>query len=58
MKSPKDEKDLSEESDGSDSAPSCDNFDEQELEKNLIAALDLKEGEANPFERPIIEETE
>ena len=32
------------------------NFDQKELELNLNAALDLKEGETNPFEKPIIEE--
>ena len=35
----------------SDSEPSVDNFNCQELNENLGAALDLKEGEANPFGR-------
>ena len=39
-----------EEDGGSDSEPSVDNFDCRELEDNLCAALDLKEGEVNPFE--------
>ena len=39
-----------EEDGGSDSEPSVDNFDCRELEDNLCAALDLQEGEVNPFE--------
>ena len=34
---------------GSDSEPSVDNFDCRELEDNLYAALELQEGELNPF---------
>ncbi len=41
-----------EESIGSDSEPSIDNFDQQELQENLCEALDLQEGDPNPFERP------
>lgn len=37
------------EEDGSDSEPSVDNYDGQELGEFLGAALDLQEGEANPF---------
>ena len=36
---------------GSDSEPSVDNFDQTELKEMLEAALDLKEGEVDPFER-------
>lgn len=37
------------EEDGSDSEPSVDNYDGQELGEFLGAALDLQEGETNPF---------
>ena len=47
----------SDEEDGSDSEPSVDNYEQDELEDNLQAALDPhEEGEANPFERPFEEE--
>jgi len=46
-------KEETEEDDGSDSEPSVDNFELQELEQNLCAALDLEEGELNPFERQV-----
>ena len=45
-----------EKDDGSDSEPSCDNFDQTELEENLRAALDddeeINEGCHSPFMRP------
>ena len=44
---------LSEE-EGSDSEPSVDNYNQKELGEFLGAALDLKEGEANPFDEPEI----
>ena len=37
---------------GSDSEPSVDNFDQTELKEMLGAALDVKEGEKDPFEKP------
>ena len=37
------------EEDGSDSEPSVDNFDQAELKDMLVAALDLEEGEPDPF---------
>ena len=40
---------LSEE-EGSDSEPSVDNYNQRELGEFLGAALDLKEGDVNPFE--------
>ena len=40
---------LSEE-EGSDSEPSVDNYNQKELGEFLGAALDLKEGDVNPFE--------
>ena len=47
---------LTEEDGGSDSEPSCDNFDQLELEENLAAALEADEEmtqeENNPFKRP------
>ena len=46
---------LSEE-EGSDSEPSVDNYDQKELGELLGAALDLKEGETNPFEEKEISE--
>ena len=47
----------SDEDEGSDSEPSVDNCEQDELEDNLLAALDPEEvGEANPFERPFEEE--
>ena len=56
MRSTKQEQKSSEEDDGSDSGISEDNFDSKDLQKNLNAALDIKEGETNPFERSISEE--
>ena len=44
---------LSEE-EGSDSEPSVDNYNQKELGEFLGAALDLKVGEANPFDEPEI----
>jgi len=44
--------------DGSDSEPSVDNFDMQELEDHLCAALDPKEVDKSPFLRPIVENVE
>ena len=46
---------ASSEDDDSDSEPSVDNFDLQELEEHLGAALDPTEVEENPFLRPIVE---
>ena len=40
------------EEDGSDSEPSVDNYDKQELGEFLQAALDLQEGETDPFAEP------
>ena len=40
---------------GSDSEPSVDNFDMQELEEHLCAALDPTEPDKSPFLRPIVE---
>ena len=49
----------SDEDEGSDSEPSVDNYEQDELEENLRAALDeLEEGETNPFESPFVEENE
>ena len=46
-----------EDDEGSDSEPSVDNYEQDELEDNLQAALDPEEiGESNPFERPFEEE--
>ena len=56
MRSTKEEQESFEEDDGSDSEISEDNFDSKDLQKNLNAALDIKEGETNPFERSISEE--
>lgn len=46
---------LSEKGDesGSDSNPSEDNFDQKELQENLNQALDIQEGEPDPFIRPL-----
>ena len=49
---------LSEEDGGSDSEPSVDNFDAAQLEENLIHALDLQEGETNPFELAKLQQEE
>ena len=46
-----------EDEEGSDSEPSVDNYEQDELEDNLQAALDPEDiGETNPFERPFEEE--
>ena len=46
-----------EDDEGSDSEPSVDNYEQDELEDNLQAALDPEDiGETNPFERPFEEE--
>ena len=58
MKSKKVDVELPDEEGGSDSEISDDNFDQKELQQCLSAALDLKEGEVDPFEEPIIEEEE
>ena len=50
MKRPIQQVDELSEEEGSDSEPSVDNFNQRELGELLGAALELKEGEANPFE--------
>ena len=42
----------------SDSEPSVDNFNQQELKENLNAALNLKEGENNPLDTELSQEEE